>query len=251
MSLTYQTLSWTLFPDALDDFPKFSDITTTEDAQLVEQIQNFILNEDMESALEILINNPQLETKLFDANKFNSMSDAIKALERFYKLDILPYIEQKQELWQKIMDRFNYKGDYRNTIQYEINNLIDFTASNGKSLYICINRPPIGTQPTNLGFFRVITIKGKQGISGGNFNFRFAWVSDEEYGKNDVVVHNGNWWGSLSENTNKEPIDNSAFWIKILETPTPKIYQVTYTKPNNLPINEFWFKIGKVIDSDY
>ena len=93
MSILYPDLDFTVYPGSLDNISLKSNITNTTDAQLVEQIQASIVAGDFVNASAILTANPQLNGKLFAANDYNQIRDAILALERFYKNDIYNYLQ--------------------------------------------------------------------------------------------------------------------------------------------------------------
>lgn len=110
MSTLYPDLSFTNYPNSLDNIALKSNITNSTDAGLVEQIQNYILAGNFSGAANILNTNSQLNGKIFNANDFNTLRDAILALERFYTNDVSLYVKNKQNEWQSQVDRFNFKG---------------------------------------------------------------------------------------------------------------------------------------------
>ena len=123
MSTLYPDLSFTNYPNSLDNIALKSNITNSTDAGLVEQIQNYILAGNFSGAANILNTNPQLNGKIFNANDFNTLRDAILALERFYTNDVSLYVKNKQNEWQSQVDRFNFKGVYSPGTQYYQNNM--------------------------------------------------------------------------------------------------------------------------------
>ena len=164
MSVLYPDLDFTTFPNALDNISLKSNITNTTDAQLVGQIQNAILAGDFSNAAAILNANPQLNGKIFNANDYGQIRDAILALERFYKNDISTYIASKQSEWQANIDRFNFKGVYSLTTQYYQNNMVNYTTAEGTFLYLCIKQPETGVLPTDTNYWRVLTLRGERGL---------------------------------------------------------------------------------------
>lgn len=131
MSALYPDLDFTNYPGELDNITLKSNITNATDAQLVAQIQASILAGDFANASAILNANPQLNGKIFNANDYNQIRDAILALERFYNSDIKNYITEKQATWVAEVDKFNYKGVYSPTTQYYKNNMVDYTTTEG------------------------------------------------------------------------------------------------------------------------
>ena len=91
MSVLYPDLDFTNYPGSLDNIALKSNITNSTDAQLVNQIQTAIVAGDFATAANILNSYPYLNGKIFNANDYNQMRDALLALERFYKNDIYNY----------------------------------------------------------------------------------------------------------------------------------------------------------------
>ena len=80
MSATYPNYIGTNYPDSVDTFSKIVDVTigTLPYAILY---QNYFQKGDLESASQILTEHPELEQCLMNADKFNKLIDAIKAIE--------------------------------------------------------------------------------------------------------------------------------------------------------------------------
>lgn len=80
MSKTYPSYPGTNYPDSIDTFSKIVDVTigTLPYAILY---QNYFEKGDLESAAKILTEHPELEQCLMNADKFNKLIDAIKAIE--------------------------------------------------------------------------------------------------------------------------------------------------------------------------
>lgn len=80
MSTTYPNYPGTSYPDSIDTFEKIVDVTigTLPYAILY---QNYFERGDLESAAQVLTEHPELEYCLMNADKFNKLIDAIKAIE--------------------------------------------------------------------------------------------------------------------------------------------------------------------------
>ena len=80
MSKTYPNYQGTNYPDSIDTFSKIVDVTigTLPYAILY---QNYFEKGDLESAAQVLNEHPELEQCLMNADKFNKLIDAIKAIE--------------------------------------------------------------------------------------------------------------------------------------------------------------------------
>lgn len=243
MSVLYPDLDFTNYPGELDNITLKSNITNTTDAQLVAQIQASILAGDFANAGSILNSNPQLNGKIFNANDYNQIRDAILALERFYNSDIKNYITEKQATWVAEVDKFNYKGVYSPTTQYYKNNMVDYTTTEGTFLYLCIQQPDTGIAPTNTNYWRILTLRGERGLSGEGLSFAWVWDSTMEYNVNDVVVYGNKWWVSTQVNRGQQPANGSAYWTEIL-TALPAIQiPVTEIQPTDQIIGDQWYQV--------
>lgn len=243
MSTLYPDLDFTNYPNALDNISLKSNITNSTDAQLVEQIQTAILAVDFATASAILNANPQLNGKIFAANDYNQLRDAILALERFYQNDIMNYITEKQTEWQANIDRFNFRGIYSPTTQYYQNNMVNYTTSEGTFLYLCIAQPTTGIAPTDTNYWRLLTLRGERGLSGDGFSFAWNWDSTMQYNVGDVVVYGNKWWVATQVNRDQTPSSGSAYWEEILVALPAIQIPVTEVQPTDQEIGDQWYQV--------
>lgn len=89
MSTTYPNLTSTNFPDAIDDFDSYVD-PQIEDMSLINQYYNFIEQNNLNSANQILIDNPSLIPKIVNAARLNHLRDGLIAVENYCR-DNTPY----------------------------------------------------------------------------------------------------------------------------------------------------------------
>lgn len=243
MSVLYPDLNFTSFPNTLDNIALKSNITNSTDAGLVEQIQNYILAGNFSAAANILNTNPQLNGKIFNANDFNTLRDAILALERFYKNDVSLYVKNKQNEWQAEVDRFNFKGTYSPSVQYNQNNMVNYTTANGTLLYLCTAQPPVGTPPTNTSYWRILTLRGERGASGDGLSFNWIWDATTEYKLNDVVIYGANWWAATQTTRGNIPSGDSIYWTKILTALPAVQIPVTSVQPTDQILGDQWYQV--------
>ena len=243
MSALYPDLDFTNYPGSLDNIALKSNITNSTDAQLVNQIQTAIIAGDFSTATIILNTYPYLSGKIFNANDYNQIRDALIALERFYKNDIYNYIAEKQATWESNINRFNFKGIYSPTTQYEQNNLVDYTTSEGTFLYLCTQTPPTGTAPTDTNYWRIITIRGEQGEKGDGLSFTWVWSMATNYQKDDVVIFNSKWWVSKQPNQNQVPVEGSDYWEVMMTALPAKQIPVQNTEPTDQVTGDQWYQV--------
>lgn len=243
MSTLYQDLDFTNFPNALDNIQLKSNITNSTDAQLVERIQSSIVIGDFSTAASILAANPQLNGKIFNANDYNQIRDAILALERFYKNDINNYIQQKQTEWESNVDRFSFKGVYSPSTQYYQNNLVNYTSATGTFLYLCLQTPPVGTSPANTTYWNQLTLRGERGISGESLSFTYVWDTTTQYNVNDVVEYDGKWWNATQINRGQIPTEGSQYW-NLMMTALPALQiPVSENQPESQVLGDQWYQV--------
>ena len=80
MSQTYPSYPGTNYPDSIDTFAKIVDVTISTLPYAI-LYQNYFQKGDLESAATVLEEHPELELCLMNADKFNKLIDAIKAIE--------------------------------------------------------------------------------------------------------------------------------------------------------------------------
>lgn len=243
MSALYPDLDFTNYPGSLDNLQLKSNITNATDAQLVEQIQSSIIAGDFANASAIIAANPQLNGKIFSANDYNQIRDAVLALERFYKNDIYNYIVEKQAQWTSRVNQFSFQGIYSPTTQYRVNNMVDFEVNGQTFLYLCWKEPLTGTPPTNNNYWRMLTLVGERGLSGEGLSFTWVWDRATEYNKNDVAVYGNKWWVSTQAQKGNQPQAGSEYWTEILTALPAKQIPVTSVQPTDQSIGDQWYQV--------
>ena len=73
----------TTFPESTQTFPRMMDIEQS-DLQLVNQYQTAMKNEDYALARQILVQIPNYERKIIQANYLNDMNDTIGAVQDYF-----------------------------------------------------------------------------------------------------------------------------------------------------------------------
>lgn len=243
MSTLYPDLDFTNYPGSLDNIALKANLTSASEAQLVAQIQSYIIAGKFSAATAIITANPTLQTKIFAANDYNQIRDAILALERFYKTDIYDYIQDKQTTWTSRVEQFSFKGIYSPTTQYYENNMVNYTTSTGTYLYLCWKQPATGIAPTNTNYWRLIMLKGERGVSGDGLSFAWTWDASTEYSLNDVVVYNNKWWASTQTQSGNVPQNGSNYWTEILTALPATQIPVQENEPEGQSVGDQWYKI--------
>lgn len=241
MSELYKDLPRTSFPNSIDSFLNFLNISAS-DGPLIKQYFAAVQAGNEVLAQQIFAQIPSGSQKVLSAEGLNKFNDCLTALERFYKSDITPFVEQKQTEWESILANFNYKGYYSNITQYVQNNYVAYVVSGIDNIYIALSDPPIGTPPTNTIYWRVLTVRGPAGPAGTGMSFRGPWNSIDSYTVDDCVEYNGILWGCIQNNVNQTPFEGSEYW-RIVASGNTTVYPVSVETPTVQEDGALWFKI--------
>lgn len=241
MSTRYPYYPSTTFPNTVQTFVTMLDVLSADAAALA-GYQQAMEGGDIALAQQYYQQISNASQKIIDAQKLNTLIDTCMALEEFYKDDIQTWLESQQATWQQRVDQFNYMGLFSASTQYEVNNFVLYAINGVQQLYICIARPPVGTTPTNLTYWRVLTVRGERGTSGTSMVFRYEWSSASEYEIQDIVSYNGALWGCLVANQNQTPQEGSTYWQLIYSSRQTQ-YPVQVEQPTAQASGDLWFKV--------
>lgn len=241
MSELYSWLPSTSFPNQIQTFATFLDISAS-DARLIQKYQIAIQSNDYETAQNIFAQIPNGNQKIINAQKLNTIIDTCEALENFYKTDVQPYVEKKQVEWQNIIDLFDYKGTYNPTITYFKNNFVTYTYNGVNQVYIAITNPPLGTDPTNTTYWRVLSVRGEKGDSGEGLSFLGKWDSTVHYTAQNVVTYGNYVWACIEANNNQPPFEGSQYWVNIGSI-RPREIPIQEGTPRQQETGDLWFRI--------
>ena len=246
MSTTYPDLTYTTFPDQEQSFVEMEDITTG-DVTLLTQYQQAMLQGNFQAARQALSQMINANNKLIDSVKINTLFDTCVALERFYKSDIEPYLEQKQQEWEATVaiftNDFGYVGNFSLSGIYKRNNIVSqpITGTNNTLLYIALQDTQ--NQPLhNTIYWRPLTIIGNDGEAGEGTAFLGAWNSTQNYTADDVVAYNNQLWQATQANTGQTPAEGSQYWASYGAFNFTNIY-VNASVPNTIQPKDYWFQI--------
>lgn len=241
MSTTYQDLIYTSFPETVQTFVTMLNMATSDGAAVV-GYQQAMQNGDYALAQQYFAQISNANQKFIDSSKMNTLMDTCVALQRFYSTDIAPYIEDKQQSWENIINQFSYQGIYSSSAQYYKNNFVLAEVNGVSQIFICLSQPPVGTPVTNSTYWRQLSIRGPQGISGITLTFRYTWNSSQIYSENDVVSYGDSIWACLVQNSNQPPSVGSTYW-QLIYTSQQVIYPFSSVTPSFTQVGSLWFEI--------
>ena len=130
MSITYTDLTETLFPDALDAMTRISDLEVGE-IVLANEYYRLYNNGNITAAKQLLQSNPQLQNKIFNAQNFNKIIDALVALERYFVACSFTQID----------------GEWISTKTYTLGNMISWNNALWQAQATNTNSTPSDTNP--------------------------------------------------------------------------------------------------------
>lgn len=240
MSVTYPDLSFTNFPDMMQDFLQMKDITAS-DASNVKAYQEAIENGDSQQASYYLSQIAEADKKIINASKLNTLFQTCVALQRFYEGDIYPYLAQQEENWQTKIDQFSYQGTYSAQRQYLKNNFVLYDVGGVDYIFICISNPPIGVLPSNTQYWRQLTIKGERGESGVGVVFAGEWNSATTYDVDTIVSYQNSVWVCTSQNIGQPPNPASQYWT-LYYSSGQTVYPFQPNAPTSAIEGDLWFE---------
>lgn len=247
--VSYADLPLTNFPDNIDTFTQWLNIVAT-DGPLISQYLAAMNAGNQDLATQILSQIPSGTQKLITATDLNKLSQAILAVERFYKTDIEPYVSNLQTEWGNTISQFSYEGVWSNATSYLKNNIVSYNISGVTLLFLATSNPPIGTQPNNTAYWRVLTIQGQQGPSGTGLAYRQTWDSGTQYQANQAVTFDGSIWMSLQPSQNVQPGTNASYWREIISLEAIS-YPIQDTEPTNQDPGSLWFNTQNAPENYY
>lgn len=241
MSDTYTDLSLTSFPDEIQTFTTLLNMTI-DDANAINGYQQAMRDGDYSLAQQYFNQITNGSRKILDAEKINTLMETCMAIERFYLSDIAPYLNNKQNEWEGIINTFRFLGDYSASNSYKKNNFVLATPNNYPELFLCIQDAPVGINITNTSYWRALTIRGQQGQSGVTLSFRYTWDSTQTYYNQDIVVYDNMIFVATTQSTNQIPSASSSYW-DLLYTVSQEIYPFSSSSPTVTEIGGLWFEI--------
>lgn len=96
MSQSYPQYSFSNFPEDIDNFQYMQDLTSSE-ISLMKKYKMLVDEGNITLAQQILKDNPNLTSKIFNSEKYNKLRDAILAVQKTFNDNVQGYIDLKQK----------------------------------------------------------------------------------------------------------------------------------------------------------
>lgn len=235
-----------VFPNEIDNIPLFIDIDES-DSKFLFQFEDYMKKGDFKNANKVLQNIPNSKQKVVTATRLNQLRDCIIALEKFYKTQINPDLEQNQIQWKEKMSHHAFVGTYNQTIPYRVNNIVLYQYK----LYIRTASDNVpGKIPTDESCWRILTLQGERGENLGGLGndgaenpttFYFDWIPNQTYAVNSIVSYENKWWIALKRNINSPPSETNNNWELLVKSLQP-IYPFQPNQPTSQEEGEIWFQ---------
>jgi len=221
-----------------------------ENKTLFEQFYQAMKNNDVDTASNIMLNNPQLANQILDSDNINNLINSVLLLESQSKTEIDDFLNNLQTVFQNLIDNTKFISPYNELIKYNKHNCVTYN----NNTYFAIIDPPLGTIPTNVTYWNEYNIKGLQGYPGVNLSMKYNWSATVNYVLNDVVIYQNKLWAAISPSIGVPPnlMFNSWFIVGLPKLPIKT--SVTETAPTNISEGDLWFKVisgGSVVQDKW
>lgn len=208
------------------------------DVALYQQFQQYMSAGNYTAGLQLLAdNNIQLNGKAFVADVINTISQGVANLESRYNTGVTLFLANLTSQFNLLINNLIKKGTWNATLQYTPYNFVIYN----QELYMCIQQPPIGTNPTNSTYWLYIGLRGATGAAGVNVTLEYDWNSQTTYQVNDVVVYQNNLYAAVQNNTNVTPGTDPNTWTIFLSATPGEIF-VSTTAPTLPSDDTVWFQ---------
>ena len=210
-----------------------------EDLALKNQYTQDMANGDYAGMSNIISANPQLDTKIFDADKINDIADSLTAQQNNYFANVPDYMAALEAQYNALINEFKNAHDWDVEEEYTRYNFVIYN----NLYYMYINETSsAGNLPTDTTYWKEIGLRGEQGAPGVGLNLRYAWSSVVNYNPLDLVFYNNASWVAKATNVNQAPSTTSQYW-EIFVNHEPAGIESSITQPTKRYLGQIWLKM--------
>lgn len=211
----------------------------TEDLALKKQYTQDMTNGDYAGMSNIISANPQLDTKIFDADKINDIADSLATQQNNYFTNVPDYMAALEVQYNALINEFKNAHEWDVGEEYIRYNFVIYN----NLYYMYINETSsIGNLPTNTTYWKEIGLRGEQGAPGVGLNLRYAWSSVVNYNPLDLVFYNNASWVAKATNVNQAPSTTSQYW-EIFVNHEPVGIESSIEQPVKRYLGQIWLKM--------
>lgn len=195
------------FPDKLDNILELFDLPPSQKPNL-KRFQELKSKESLSPAEQQELNQLTiiLQPYMPDVETWNLFGDILINMQKFFKEDVEPYIENKKLEFQAEVNKLTYRGEWLPDTQYFKKNIV----TSGGEGYIA-KKDSINQPPPNTTYWGKIAQKGEKGDPSLNISFKGAYDSAMAYTLGDAVTYGGLWYYA-KQNTKGNPPTNADYW---------------------------------------
>lgn len=212
------------------------------DTQLYALFRQYYTQGNYQGALNVLSQNPQLDLKAIIADNLNDLSERIHGLENVYYVEVEDYLTTLLNDTQAKINNLSNQNQFDATKEYEVMNFVYYN----DEVYFCIQKPPVGTLPTDTTYWLHLGLFGEKGIGGmSNLVFVGEWDSLNEYNANEVVFLDNTFYWALQNTQGQapDPSGSTAYWGIMFSVPIQKVVVASFDPSTQLATNDFWWQI--------
>lgn len=221
MSQSYPQFSKTNFPNSLDQYIVFTDVTASN-KQYVDLYYSYFNASNFTAAAQVLADHPELKTCIINADTMQRIYDMLLAIETTWSSNIQTTVGEVVK----------YRGDFSTTQTYALFNIVKYV---GKA-YMCIKADcPSGTLPTNTTYWTVMTLVG---VSGTGMAFHTSWDSTHAYVTEDCVPYSNKLYVCIQNNVNQTPSTSPDYWVSVVTVPKQVIF--SDNQPESQEAGDIW-----------
>lgn len=217
---------------------RVQDIQISDSSLKAQYISNFV-NGDYQAMINLLANNPQLDSKAFSANLINDIAEILSTLQNNYNTNIPQYLAVLTTEFDTRIGQFKDFDEWDSGKEYSLYNFVDYNGD----IYMYINdTSSVGNAPGDTEYWLFIGLRGAQGAPGVGLNLRYAWSSGVQYKPLDLVFYGDSSWVAVYDNVNEPPTENSEYW-EIFIKHAPVGIETSTAQPQNIYLGQIWFNI--------
>lgn len=209
------------------------------DASLKAQYISYFVQGNYAAMSQLLVDNPQLDSKVFVASVINDVVNILSTLQNNYNADIPQYLAVLTTELNARIGQFNDLEEWSNDVEYSLYNFVDYN----NDVYMYINDNPTSSNaPTDTTYWLLIGLRGAQGAPGLGLNLRFAWNNIVQYNALDLVFYEDSSWVAVYDNTNEPPSESSQYWFRFVQH-EPVGIETSQTQLAETYLGQIWFNI--------
>lgn len=164
---------------------------------------------------QAILDNAQLETKLFRSSQFNETTGRISTIEKYYYDNIPQKLYDLNNQLSSDAQGVKYVGEYSSNETYYFNNIVSYNSE----LYYCkilATESIQNVEPTDTNSWLYLGLRGDQGRPGLGMTLIGVWDANTTYEAKSVVSYGTCLWVASQTSIGQSPAIGSTYWILLL-----------------------------------